>query len=312
MPEKVSSNKAFSEDIHVIVTGATGFIGRHVIQNLRSRGMEEVVTGVGRSTPKNLGPISFLACDLLTPGIGEHVCEKVRATHLLHLAWSLPPKNYWTSPKNLCWMQATAELTRAFFSSGGKRMVGVGTCVEYAPISTPRGELSTPTLPDTVYGQAKLATCHAMLATGEVYGGSAAWARLFYPFGPGDASHRLIPSVCSAFLENRPFYMKEGERIFDFIDVRDVARMLVDLVFSNVSGAINVASGRGVPIKEVLRHLAELVGKHELLREHPTSELPLRPIVADVQHWEACLGRSILKDMPSSLEDCLKDISQYI
>lgn len=109
----------------VLVTGATGFVGRHAVPALLARGFE--VHGVGRG----VGPNQH-AADLLAAEDRRALIARVRPSHLLHLAWDAEPGRYWTSEANLDWVAASLDLARLFAAAGGRRFVGIGTCAEYA------------------------------------------------------------------------------------------------------------------------------------------------------------------------------------
>ena len=81
----------------VIVTGASGFIGRHTLPHLAEAGFE-------------VHPISSRDADLLDERSRRDLFARFRPTHLLHLAWYVPPGKYWTSLENIRWLQASLDL----------------------------------------------------------------------------------------------------------------------------------------------------------------------------------------------------------
>jgi nucleoside-diphosphate-sugar epimerase len=104
----------------VLVTGATGLIGRHLAAPLAARGYEVVTLSRHRGD---------LCGDLIADP--EGVAERAGADHLLHLAWHDAPTGRWTAAENLDWVVATLRLLRAFARHGGRRAVLVGSCAEY-------------------------------------------------------------------------------------------------------------------------------------------------------------------------------------
>ena len=107
----------------VLLTGATGLIGRATVPALTKAG-HEVVT-LGRN------PASDITCDLLDPNAITAALETIRASHLVHLAWHDGPRDRWTSAANLDWMAATLHLVREFARTGGQRAVCAGSCAEF-------------------------------------------------------------------------------------------------------------------------------------------------------------------------------------
>jgi len=230
----------------ILVTGASGFIGRECVERLRALG--------------EVHAVSTRQCDLLDPAAPAALIEKVKPTHLVHLAWIATPGVFWESPLNSTWQAASAALFAAFYEAGGTRVVAAGTCAEYAPSSTPHIEDLTPIGPDTAYGRAKAATCMALRDAAGKRGW--AWMRLFFPYGAGEHPARFIPSAINAVLRGEKLDCTSGTQVRDFIHVRDVADACAFLLESGTSGVFNVGTGQG----HTLREVGSLIGGSDLLR----------------------------------------------
>src|SRR6185312_15698494 len=113
----------------VLVTGASGFIGRHVMSILQLRDCE-VHAVTSRSSVPELQGVIWHQADILN-GDSVALFNEIRPTHLLHLAWYAAPGDYWTSALNLQWLESSVRWARAFFEAGGQRLVCAGTCGEY-------------------------------------------------------------------------------------------------------------------------------------------------------------------------------------
>src|SRR2546427_1711413 len=96
--------------MRVLVTGASGFIGRHCIPYLLEAGHE--VHAAVRTPVKISGPI-WHPVDLLSPGASSRLISTVEPEALLHLVWYTAHGEYWTSSENLRWVSASLELIHA-------------------------------------------------------------------------------------------------------------------------------------------------------------------------------------------------------
>jgi len=250
----------------VLLTGAAGFIGARCLPPLIEKGYEVHAVTSQPVPAASDAHITWHCCDLLDPAACARLAETVRPSHLLHLAWVAVPGKFWSSPDNLRWLAAGVHLVDAFYCSGGQRALGTGTCAEYAWGPGDCDERTTPLHPDTVYGRCKLALGLALEAAATVHGGSAAWARLFFPYGPGEPAERLIPAVIRGLLQGTPVDCTHGRQIRDFVYVDDVATALVALLDGEGQGTFNVGSGTGMTLRDVAAAITARLGQADLIR----------------------------------------------
>ena len=267
----------------VLVTGASGFVGRHVAEPLARRGYE--LHAVSRHPPDVAGEYAaWHQGDLLADGVATEIAERVRPTHLLHLAWLVTPGAYQYSDQNERWTRASLELLRAFAGAGGRRAVLAGSCLEYGPSDAPCVEGETPTVPANPYTAAKRELRSRAVELAGAAGLSLTWARIFYLYGPHEHPRRLVPSIASAVLAGRPAPISDGEQVRDFLYAPDAGDAMAAVLDNDVEGAVNVASGEGVEVRRVAELTATAAGRPELLR---VGELERHPdetdfLVADV------------------------------
>lgn len=284
----------------VLVTGARGFIGRRCLPLLAARGYEvhAVSAAEARRDP------AWHRCDLLDTTQCDALLSRVKPTHLLHLAWITRPGVFWHSPDNARWLDASARLFERFYSGGGKRALGVGSCAEYAVTDSPCDEALTPVAPATPYGQAKAALMEALRAAGD---DDWAWARVFFPYGPGDAPGRFIPDLIDSLVSQRPFDCTHGAQARDFIFVDDVAEACVALLDSGCGGAFNVGSGRGTTLRELAAAAVAQLGHAELIRfgTRPAPAHDPARVVANVARISRDLQWSPRIDIAEGLRRCI-------
>lgn len=266
----------------VLLTGVSGFIGRHAVEPLLARGFE--VHGVASAPHRLPDSVTLHTVDLLAPGAAERLVAQVKPTHLLHLAWVSNPGRAMMSLDNVRWVASSLELYRSFVEAGGRRAVLVGSCAEYDWTHPELHETQTPLRPRTVYGAAKNALREVVEAVARQADVSTAWARLFFLFGPHEPPGRLVSEIASGLVAGRVTSTTEGRQERDFLHVADAADALARLLDGTVTGSVNVASGQCVPVRRVIDTLGRLSGRPDLLAvgARPTSpDEPMR-LAADV------------------------------
>lgn len=242
--------------MRVLLTGVSGFIGRYVLRALQQHRIE--VVAVGRTRPQLSLP--FIEADLLSTCDFAPLLQHVQATHLLHLAWYAEHGKYWSSPLNLRWLEATTRLVETFCAMGGQQVVIAGTCAEYDWTHGYCREDSTPLNPATLYGTVKDATRRLVMAVCAQHQIPCAWGRIFLPFGQGESSSRLIPSLIEVFRGERAPFGVNTNAYRDFLHASDVAEGFVRLLTEEAKGAYNVCSGEPRHLAEVVTTLASLLG----------------------------------------------------
>ena len=292
----------------VLVTGAGGFIGRGSLAPLLARGLEvHAVTSLRPPTDAPAG-VRWHRADLLSERAAETLVADVSPTHLLHLAWFAQPGAFWRSPENLRWVEASLRLLRAFAGHGGRRVVIAGTCAEYEWADrTVCSEAVTPRRPATLYGTSK----HALAQIAERYaqeaGMSLGWGRVFFVFGPHEDPARLGGSVARALVRGEPARCSHGEQLRDFIYSEDLADAFSALLVSEVTGAVNLASGRPLRIRDLVQALGEAAGRPDLVQlgALPASGAEPAELVADVTRLTTEVGWQPSATLPQRAADTI-------
>jgi nucleoside-diphosphate-sugar epimerase len=278
----------------VLVTGASGFLGRHCLSALILRGYDvhAVSRAVSREAAPGLGSgVQWHHVDLLDARATRDLLESVQPSHLLHLAWYTEHGAFWDSPENIRWLEAGLAMARMFCASSvARRFVGAGTCAEYSWRSGVCVESETLLAPASLYGACKHAL-HTVLATYSAQTRvSCAWGRLFLLYGPHEDRRRLIPSVARALLAGEPARCTHGNFARDMLYVADAADAFVALLDSDAEGAFNIASGRETRLADAITHVANYLGRPELLR---LGALPAREepdtLLADVRRLQTAV-----------------------
>lgn len=249
----------------VLITGATGFIGRHCLPLLISSGFEVHAADI-RGPEEQSSDVHWHQVNLLDSMQVMELIASVQPSHFLHFAWYAVPGKYWSALENIDWVEASLRLLKAFHIHGGRRIVIAGTCAEYDWKFGFCSEHNTPILPSTLYGTCKSALKLLMQAFSRETALSSAWGRIFFLYGPHEHPSRLVPSVIRNLLQNQPAPCSHGNQIRDFLHVEDVAGAFVALLESGVTGPVNIGSGLPVTLKEVIYKIADKLGRGGLLQ----------------------------------------------
>lgn len=290
--------------MRVLVTGATGFIGRQCIAPLQAKGYE--VHAVSSKPHGKNGMVHWHKADLLNARQCQDLVRQVQPMHLLHFAWYAVPGKYWTSVENLRWVQASLGLMQVFAAVGGKRAVMAGTCAEYDWGFGQCSEGSTPLVSATLYGTCKHALQTMLAAWSRQAGLSSAWGRIFSLYGPHEHSARLVASVVAALLRGEEAPCSNGSLIRDYLHVADVASAFVALLDSGLEGPVNIGSGTGVALKDIVEKIGVKIGQSGLIRlgtrPPPAGEPPL--LIADTARLSR-IGWRPSFDLDSGLDNTI-------
>jgi nucleoside-diphosphate-sugar epimerase len=297
----------------VLITGAAGFIGRHCLPILLTKGFEVHATD-SRESPENVPDVCWHQVDLLNSSEICSLMGEVQPTYLLHFAWFTTPGKYWTARENLHWVRTSLNLLRAFEEIGGKRIVMAGTCFEYDWQYGYCSEQVTPLAPVTLYGVCKHSLQIMLEASVRQTGLSAAWGRIFFLYGPHEHPDRLVSSVTCSLLKGEPARCSHGNQIRDFLYVEDVADAFTALLESNVTGPVNVASGCPIALRDIIYKIAEKIDRNDLIQLGvlPVPENEPHLLVADVSRLTNEVGWQPKYNLDRGLEQTIAWWRNYL
>ena len=244
----------------VAVTGATGFIGRHVLAELEARSVETIALA-RLATAKPMEHASSRVVQLDLHDAPSNAFELMgRPDVLIHLAWSGLP-NYKSLHHFEQELPAQYRFLKSLVESGLQNIVVAGTCFEYGMRSGALSEDVTPH-PSNPYGFAKDALRCQLEYLKSALPFDLTWARLFYLYGEGQAESSLLPQLRQAAERGDPvFNMSGGEQLRDYLPVTEVARSLVSLALAKKDmGVVNVCSGTPISVRKLVEDLIKKNG----------------------------------------------------
>ena len=241
----------------VLVTGATGFIGNYVVEELLGRGCLVIATSADEPKAKQtpwFNRVNYLPFDLAAfDPTGDYYDFFQHPDLVIHLAWEGLP-NYDSSfhfdinlPRHFAFLSNLID-------NGLNDLTVTGTCFEYG-IQEGSLKEDMPVFPNNFYAKAKNELRRKLEALSNDHPISLKWLRLFYMYGEGQNPNSLFSQLDNALLRGeKQFNMSGGEQVRDYLPVEKVARYIVTVALQKkVTGVINISSGQGITIKEFVK-----------------------------------------------------------
>ena len=244
----------------LLVTGGTGFIGSHLIKCLEQN-EEYVVYVFSRHEHDDYENVHFIAGDVLDVRMISRVISAIKPDILVHFAWAVGSSNYAEDKNNKIWFEASVRLLDVFLQNGGTKVVVSGTCYEYdfSHGENLSGNMASQAV--TLYGQTKkqLYEVYSKLCKDKA---KLIWGRIFFPYGKGEIERKLFTAVITALQDNQYFVCKTPNNVVDYIHVKDIAAIFNEFITTDkYNGIVNVGTGIGYKVKDILQRIGRVMGK---------------------------------------------------
>ncbi|MBK6828563.1 MAG: NAD(P)-dependent oxidoreductase [Chitinophagaceae bacterium] len=242
----------------VLVTGASGFIGQHLIRELLKRGHHVIATSTSRQKVQNadwLNDVVFVEHRIGEEIISEDLWAKFHCPDLLiHLAWQGLP-DYKNARHSDVFLNQHCLFIRNLILSGLKDISIIGTCFEYG-IKNGCLDENISVEPVVPYAIAKNSLRLYLEGLKGAHEFVFKWIRLFYMYGEGQNEKSLLVQLKKAVERSeRIFNMSGGEQVRDYFPVQEVAKGIADIALqSEVTGIFNCSSNRPVKLKDFVKN----------------------------------------------------------
>ncbi|MCG5220678.1 NAD-dependent epimerase/dehydratase family protein [Streptosporangium soli] len=273
-------------ETRVLVTGAGGFIGSHLLRRLRLLDAEVHATSRRARTRATQG-VTWHVSDLGDPDAVGELLRRTRPDVVFHLASEVTgSRDVRIVPATLrANLTSVVNLLTAVTETPETRVVLAGSLEE------PREGEPTPSSP---YAVAKWAASGYARMFHRLYGVPVSTLRIAMVYGPGQPdTSKLVPYVTLALLRGEEPAIGSGTRLLDWIHVDDVVDAFVCAAEREraAGGSFEIGSGVGTSIRETVEMLHRIVGGASLPRFGALSDRPLDSArIADLQLADEILG----------------------
>lgn len=246
----------------VLVTGATGFIGNYVIEELLKNKLAVIASSANQEKAKSAtwySQVNYIPFDFNDVDLSINYYEFFNQPDLLiHLAWEGLP-NYTSSFHEEVNLPRHLALLKNMVQNGLQDITVTGTCFEYGMQEGCLTE-EMPTYPDNPYGKAKDQLRKELQYFQASQPFIFKWVRLFYMYGKGQNPKSLLSQLDNALANGETvFNMSGGEQVRDFLPVEKVAENIVAIALQKkVTGVINCCSGEPITVKAFVENYLQL------------------------------------------------------
>jgi nucleoside-diphosphate-sugar epimerase len=240
----------------ILVTGASGFIGSHLCRKLNK--LDSEVHGVSRQNPKNFDDfIHWWQGDVSDSRFTDELVKKLKPQFIFHLASYVVGLRDLSAvrPTFLSNLLSSINILISGTDIGCERIILVGSQEE-----PDKG--STHAIPSSPYAAAKWSASAYARMFHALYKTPVTIARLFMVYGPGQRDiKKLIPYVTLSLLNGQAPELTSGQRLVDWIYVKDVVNGLLKIAQSqNIDGhTFDLGSGALVSIREIVHQLVRII-----------------------------------------------------
>lgn len=252
----------------ILLTGATGFLGKKILDDLNSRDVNIHV--ISRKNENFFSDYQNVTKVIKTRNFFTesakwyaNICKDVNI--IVHAAWYAEPGKYLESNINIECLSGTVNFAKVAAEQKVDKFVGVGTCFEYDLTSGLPLKTDSKLDPLFLYSITKNSTFQILKKIFQNKKIDFLWTRVFYLYGDGEDRRKLVAVLRAKLSEGKSVELTSGTQIRDFMDVKLAGSLIADAAISKNVGPFNVCSGIGISIRELAENIADEYGRRDLL-----------------------------------------------
>lgn len=254
------------DDRRVLLTGATGFLGRHVLRALRAAGAAVCATHLPSEHPQFESGVSGISLDITDHDALRALFEELQPDTIVHCAAHMGSERSYAFAETAMRVNFLATHSMLLAAGDGiaglRRIVLIGSAEEYGDATEIPLHEDMPARPVSPYSASKAAVTQSAILYHTLFGLPVTVLRPFIIYGPEQAPWMMLPQLIRHAHDGRDFPMTPGEQTRDFVYVEDVARaILLAIAVEEASGQIfNICSGEERSIRSVAEETVRLMG----------------------------------------------------
>lgn len=293
--------------MNYLVTGATGFVGSHVIDEILSHPKNKVFALVRKNSflwriNTSHPNLQLIETDFRDIQILIMRLKYFTPLNFIHLAWAGVEKSHRDDAIQLYNLKITQFVFNLAKQLSATSFTSIGSQAEYQFSKQPIKETS-PLAPITLYARTKVNTYKFLKQSCGMHSIQLKWIRLFPCFGPRDNPSYLIPYVIRSFLLNTPPLLTDGYQKWDYSYIGFVAKIIYRISNSNKAGLFNLGSGKAYSIRDLVEYIYSIMqpsvepyyGYHKHIMEQTY-------LVADTESIKEFVNSSDENDILNSLK----------
>jgi len=248
---------------HILITGANGFLGRHLVARLikTNAKVTEVFREISSEVYENR---SLIVIDLNNRKQVKEAFSDLKPNYVIHLAdlknrGNLGSDFYDSYSDNVS--ISFNVIDACLRLDGFKKFIFLGSCDEYGAATTPFGE-DHREIPISAYGISKLAVTKVLSGLYHSRQFPSLVLRPSVIYGPNQGVEMFLPALIQSLLSHKEFLMTEGDQYRDFIYVDDVVDAIMKAIFADdqLNGSVvNIGYGASIKVKEIAMLVANLI-----------------------------------------------------